>query len=644
MKKLIVVLIVLVAIGGAAAAYYMKKGAPEPTVSTAQITRGDIVESVGATGTLQAVSTVNVGTQVSGVVQELHADFNSIVKKGQVIARLDPSLIQTAVEQREASVTRAKADLDRLKVSLADAQRKHKQADQLWAKQLIPRDQLDTAELNVKQLESQIKSSEAGLIQAEADLNTQKVNLGHTIIRAPIDGIVISRSVDQGQTVASSMNAPTLYVLAEDLTKMQVLASIDESEIGKIRPGQAVNFRVDAYPAETFHGTVSQVRLLSTTVQNVVTYTTVIAVPNDQLKLKPGMTATVNVEIARRDNVLRVPNAALRFRPTNDIFAALKQEVPPEMQRGGRGAGGPGGQRAGGPGSGSPSSGSPSSGGPASGGPAAGAAAQSNASQPNQRPQQPATAGTEQRPTTGQGGQRRDPSAQGGGDSTGSPRGDGGNRPRGEGSSGGRGGGGGRGNMTEEERAARRKQMEEKMKAMSPEERAQWEERMRSRGPGGGRGANPSGQGGNFQRGQGQNNQQRAQGNRDAGTGQRPDAQPGESLLARTNATTIDALFAVPPPVEGRGRVWLFINKQLKSVNVRYGISDGTWTELIETSETAQLAPNTELVINVVTGLEPVNRPGQQGAGSNPLMPQRGNQPGRGGPGGGGPGGGGRGR
>ena len=633
MKKLILVLIVLLAIGGAAAAYYMKKGAPEPTVSTAQITRGDIVESVGATGTLQAVSTVNVGTQVSGVVQELHADFNSIVKKGQIIARLDPSLIQTAIEQREASVTRAKADLDRLKVSLADAERKQKQAEQLWEKQLIPRDQLDTAELNVKQLLSQIKSSEAGLVQAEADLNTQRVNLGHTIIKAPIDGIVISRSVDQGQTVAASMNAPTLYVLAEDLTKMQVLASIDESEIGKIRPGQAVNFRVDAYPAETFHGTVAQVRLLSTTVQNVVTYTTVISVPNDQLKLKPGMTATVNVEIARRDNVLRVPNAALRFRPTNDIFAALKQEVPPEMQRGGgRGPGGPGGQggqRAGGPASGSPGSGSPGAGAAASG-----QATQAPATSAG-GPQQQATSGNQQR------GQRRDPSAQGGGDSST------GDRPRGEGMSGRGGGGRGGGNMTEEERAARRKQFEERMKNMTPEERAQWEERMRSRGQGGGRGQGPGGQGANFQRGDGNNQreggQQRAQGDRQGGNSSQTEnaGRSSDSVIARTNATTIDALFAVPPPVEGRGRVWLYINKQLKSVPVRYGVTDGTWTELLESPEVAQLQPNTEVVINVVTGLEPTTRSGQQGQGS-PLMPQRGNQPGRGGPGGGG--GGGRGR
>src|SRR5215203_1766676 len=238
MKKLILTIIVLACLGGVVAAYYMTRTAPEPTVATLQLTRGDVIDSVGATGTLEAVETVDVGTQVSGTVQDLYADFNDIVRKGQVIARLDPSLLQTNIEQQRANVTRAEADLERLRVSLADAKRKLEQARGLWDKQLIPKDQLDTAELNVKTQESQIKSSEAGLIQAKADLNSQKVNLDHTIITAPIDGIVIQRSVDEGQTVAASMNAPTLYLIAEDLTKMQVLASIDESEVGRIRQGQ----------------------------------------------------------------------------------------------------------------------------------------------------------------------------------------------------------------------------------------------------------------------------------------------------------------------------------------------------------------------------------------------------------------------
>ena len=552
MKKIILTLIVLAVIGGGAAAYYMRKGTPEPTVTTMPLSRGDIAEVVQATGTLEAVETVDVGTQVSGVVQEMNADYNSIVKKGQVIARLDPSIIQTQIEQARANVTRAQADLERLRVNLADAKRKFEQAKQMWDKQLIPRDQLDTAELAVKTQESQIKSAEAGLIQTRSQLNTQQVNLGHTVIRAPIDGIVISRNVDQGQTVAASMNAPVLYVLAADLTKMQVVANIDEAEIGRMRPGQPVTFRVDAYPAETFAGSVQQVRLLPTTVQNVVTYSTVISVPNPEYKLKPGMTANVTIEIARRNDVLRAPAAALRFRPTNDIFAALRQEPPPDLNRafGGRG-GGPGTR----------------------GGGQAGTTAQ--APDAGAAPQQ-----GQRRPEGG------DAARPGGGDRTGDrPAGERGSRP----------------NLTPEEREARRKQMEERMKNMSPEER---EQMMRRRG---GRGGNPSDPGAR------------------QGTGARDARQP--SGLATTEATTVDALFAPLPPTEGRGRLWLFVDKQLKMVPVRTGISDGTWTEILESRDAAQLSADTQVVTSVILGSEPAARPGQQGPGGNPLMgPQRGNR------------------
>src|SRR5918993_1943034 len=346
-KKLILFVIVLAAAGGGYYYYKLKTARPEPAVMTQPLSRGDVVETVGATGTLEAVETVDVGTQVSGVVRELHADFNSIVKKGQVIARLDPQLIETQIEQQSANVARAEADLERLKVSLADAEQKLRRAEQMSAKQLIPKTELETAEVNVQAAKAQIKSSEASLTQARAQLNNQKVNLNYTTIVAPIDGIVISRNVDQGQTVQSSMNAPTLYVIAADLTKMQVLANIDEADVGRMRPGQHVTFRVDAFPTETFTGTVAQVRLQPAVVQNVVVYSTVISVPNPELKLKPGMTANVNIEIHRKNNVLRVPNAATRFRPTPEMFAALNQAVPPELERG-RGGGGGGGERAGG--------------------------------------------------------------------------------------------------------------------------------------------------------------------------------------------------------------------------------------------------------------------------------------------------------
>jgi HlyD family secretion protein len=333
MKKVAFVALILAAVTGGFYFYKVRSAAPEPVVTTQPFSRGDIVESVSATGTLEAVETVEVGTQVSGVVRELSADFNSIVRKGQVIARLDPQLIQTQIEQQSANVLRAEADLERLKVALTDSRQKLDRARQLSAKDLIPRTDLETAQIEVQSSEAQLKSAQAAVTQARAQLNNQRVNLGYTTITAPIDGIVISRNVDAGQTVAASMNAPTLFVLAADLTKMEVIATVDESDVGRMRPGQHVTFHVDAYPNDRFSGTVSQVRLQPTTVQNVVTYATVITVPNPELKLKPGMTANVTIEVTRRDNVLRVANAATRFRPTEEMFTVLNQPVPPQLQR-----------------------------------------------------------------------------------------------------------------------------------------------------------------------------------------------------------------------------------------------------------------------------------------------------------------------
>ncbi len=329
MKKAIVTGVLLAALGAGSYAYYRQSNTqPAPSVMTSAVVRGDIADTVGATGTLQAVTTVQVGSQVSGSIQTLYADFNSLVRKGQVLARLDPSLFQTQIEQARANLIRAQADLERLKVALDDARTKLTRAQELSERQLIPRTELESSEVAVRSAEAQIRSADAQVTQAQASLNQNQVNLQHTVITAPIDGLVISRNVDAGQTVAASMNAPVLFVLAADLALMQVVANLDESDVGRIRPGQRVTFTVDAYPAEDFTGMVSQVRLQPQVVQNVVSYSTVIDVPNPGLKLKPGMTATVSVEIARKDNVLRVPNAALRFRPTNEVFAALGQEAP----------------------------------------------------------------------------------------------------------------------------------------------------------------------------------------------------------------------------------------------------------------------------------------------------------------------------
>lgn len=576
MKKLITVVLVLVAVGAGVAAYYMRDNRPQPTVSTLPVTRGDVADVVAATGTLEAVTTVDVGTQVSGLVQDMYADFNSIVKKGQIIARLDPSLIQTQIEQRTASVIRAEADLERLKVNLADARRKFEQAKAMWDRQLIPRDQLETAELNVRTLESQIKSSEASLVQAQADLNAQKVNMGHTIIKSPIDGIVISRNVDPGQTVAASMNAPVLYQIAEDLNKMQVLANIDEADVGRMRPGQHVTFRVDAYPTERFTGTVEQVRLQPTVVQNVVVYSTVIAVPNPELKLKPGMTANVEIEVARKTNVLRVPAAATRFRPTEEMFMVLNQEVPPEARPGGGRGMAPGGLRG-----------------------------RGDAGREGVASQQPATQ-TPGAAAAQRGGAAPQSAAQPGGDSqtAGREARGGGDRSQPGRTSGGRGGFDP--DMPPDER---RRRFEERMANMSPEERERFQ-RMREQG--GARGS------------QGGDRSAQGTGRRDMSRGIAGGVSAGSAVAS--GATTIDALFAPLPSVESRGRVWLYVDKLLKPVNVRLGISDGTFTELLS----GELSEGQDVVVNMVTGIQqsPQTSPGQTG---NPLMgPQRGPQRGGG--------------
>src|SRR5262245_9142088 len=297
-------------------------------VTTAEVKRGDVVASVEASGTLQAVTTVQVGTQVSGTIKTLNADFNSRVRKGEVIAELDPSLFQTQVAQEQATVQRLKSEAERARVQADDAKVKLSRARELAEQQLIARSDLDAAQSTADAATAAVKSADSQVTQANASLSQAQVNLSHTSVRAPIEGVVIARNVDVGQTVAASMQAPTLFVIAQDLTEMRVDASIDESDIGKIQPKQPVHFRVDAYPAETFTGTISQVRLQPVVDQNVVTYVTVIDVPNKDLKLKPGMTAAVTVEIGRADDAVMVPNAALRFQPGNDIFEKLGQQPP----------------------------------------------------------------------------------------------------------------------------------------------------------------------------------------------------------------------------------------------------------------------------------------------------------------------------
>jgi HlyD family secretion protein len=306
-----------------ASVLYARRNTDAPVVTTEAVTRGSIVRNISATGTLQAVTTVEVGTQVSGTIQSLNADFNSIVKKGQLLARLDPSLYQSTIEQARANLVRAEADRDRLNVALADAGVKRDRARELSARQLIPASDLDGAEVDVRSADAQVRSASAQVSQAQASLRQAQVNLEKTVITSPINGIVIARNVDVGQTVAASLSAPTLFVLAGGLDEMQVKANIDESDLGGIKQGQTVHFTVDAYPSETFSGVVEQVRLNPVVEQNVVTYAAIISAPNFELKLKPGMTANATIEVARRDDVLRVPAAAVRFKPSDDLKKTL---------------------------------------------------------------------------------------------------------------------------------------------------------------------------------------------------------------------------------------------------------------------------------------------------------------------------------
>jgi len=319
---LLVLAIVVAGAVGVAAYYRHANSTAQPALTTAVVTSGPVIERVQATGTLQAVTTVAVGTQVSGTISSLNADFNTRVRKGQVLARLEPSLFQTQVEQAEATVQRLQADAERAAVEVQDAAAKLRRAEELNSQQLIAQSDLDAARTTARQAEAAVKSAQAQVAQARAAVNQARVNLGHAVITAPVDGVVVSRNVDVGQTVAAAMQAPTLFVLAEDLTRMQVNASVDEGDIGQITNGQRVSFQVDAYRDETFTGTVRQVRLNPVVDQNVVSYVTVIDVPNPDLKLKPGMTANVSVEVARDDNALRVPNAALRFRPEPEFVAS----------------------------------------------------------------------------------------------------------------------------------------------------------------------------------------------------------------------------------------------------------------------------------------------------------------------------------
>ena len=309
-------------------AYYSRRGDAGATLTTAAVTRGSIVSAVAATGTLQPVTTVEVGSQVSGIIESLPVDFNAIVRKGQVLARLDPSTFASALEQAQASLAGAQAEAERLRVAKQSADAALARAQELSSRDLLPAQDLQSAMTDARTAVAQVTGADAKIVQAKAAVDSARMNLAKTVIASPIDGVVTARNMDVGQTVSASFSAPTLFVIAADLSKMQLNASIDESDVGSVVAGQAVTFHVDAYPSDTFHGRVSQVRLDPATTNNVVTYAAIIDAPNPELKLKPGMTASATIEVSRRDGVLRVPAAALRFKPDAAVLAQYAAGAP----------------------------------------------------------------------------------------------------------------------------------------------------------------------------------------------------------------------------------------------------------------------------------------------------------------------------
>ena len=326
----------------AAAAYLTLNRNTEAQHFTAKVERGEIEDVVEATGTINAVITVQVGSQVSGTIAKLNADFNSRVHKGDIVALIDPALFKGALlqaaadlENAKANLVAAQANLQKAKAGLVQTKADYDRTVGLFQSGIQSQQQLDLAKANYDSANAAVSGSVASVTQAEAQVSQKKAavevaqtNLDYTVIRSPIDGTVVARNVDVGQTVAASLQAPTIFTIAQDLSKMWVYAKTDESDVGNIKVGKPVSFKVDAFPKDTFHGVVSQVRMNATTVQSVVTYDTIIEFANPELKLFPGMTAYVTIPVATVQSALKVPNTALRYKPPmspEEILAVYKQ-------------------------------------------------------------------------------------------------------------------------------------------------------------------------------------------------------------------------------------------------------------------------------------------------------------------------------
>ena len=296
----------------------MKKLQSAPKYVTELIGKNTIVQVVEASGTINPVTTVNIGSQVSGLIKEIYVDYNSQVKKGQLLAQIDTSLIEAQLQQSLASIANAKANYQKILAIMENDKKTYNRYKNLYARNFIAKSELDLAESTYFSDVAQLDAAKAQIAQAEASYKTASANMRYTKIISPVDGTVVSRNVDVGQTVAASFQTPTLFMVAQDLTKMQIETSVSEADIGKVQVGQDVNYTLDGYQDSVFHGKVTQVRISPTTVQNVVTYTVIVDVLNEDGRLIPGMTANVSIITSKKENIMTVPNAALKFTPNVD--------------------------------------------------------------------------------------------------------------------------------------------------------------------------------------------------------------------------------------------------------------------------------------------------------------------------------------
>ena len=317
MNKKIIILVSILMVVLIVSAVFLKNN-KKPDYLTAPIEKHTITQVVEASGTVQPVQTVSIGSQVSGMIKEIYVDYNSKVKKGQLLAQIDTSLFTAQVEQSQANIANARANLEKIQAVAENDKKTLNRYKNLYKRNFIAKSELDLAESTYKSDLAQISAAKAQIAQASAAYNTAAANLRYTKIISPVDGIVVSRGVDVGQTVAASFQTPELFSVAQDLTQMQIEASVSEADIGKVKVGQEVTYTLDGYQDSVFDGKVLQVRIALTTVQNVVTYTVIIKVDNEDMKLIPGMTANVSIITSKKSDVLSVPNSAIKFTPYTD--------------------------------------------------------------------------------------------------------------------------------------------------------------------------------------------------------------------------------------------------------------------------------------------------------------------------------------